>query len=95
MKSIWRFTFRILKLFLYLALALTVIVAIGVQLPMTEAPTVAAPKDVLITDITVISPETGQGRLNVSRLNNRLGLSTPNEIPLVAVEIKENHDGTI
>lgn len=57
-------------------------------MPMTEAPTKSAPKDILITDIAVISPETGQARLNVSRLNNRLGLSAPDEIPLVAVEIK-------
>jgi hypothetical protein len=57
-------------------------------MPMTEAPTVAAPNDILITDITVISPETGQARLNVSHLNNGLGLSAPDEIPLVAVEIK-------
>ena len=60
MKSIWRFTLRILKLFLYLGLALAIIVTIGVQIPMTEAPMAAASKDILITDITVISPETRQ-----------------------------------
>ena len=88
MNAIWHFTLRILKLFLYLGLALAIIVTIGVQMPMTEAPTIAAPKDILITDINVISPETGQARLNVSRLNNGLGLSAPDEIPLVSVEIK-------
>lgn len=60
MKSIWRFTLRILKLFLYLGLALAIIMSIGVQIPMTEAPTAAISKDILITDITLISPETGQ-----------------------------------
>ncbi len=59
MKSLSRFLVRIVKLGIYFALAFAIIIAVGLQIPITDAPTTSQSPEILISDITVIAPDQG------------------------------------